>query len=78
MRDRDVRALICPEFDLPSSDADSGPALRDAMYMKSEISRIYDEVKDTPPEAVDLVRTERALLRKARDYGLDPSRCALS
>ena len=78
MRDRDVRALICPEFDLPSSDADSGPALRDAMYMKSEISRIYDEVKDTPPEAVDLVRTARALLRKARDYGLDPSRCALS
>ena len=77
MRDRDVRALICPGFELPSFDGAGGPALRDTMYIKSEISRIYDEVKDAPPDAVDLTRTARALLRTASAYGIDPSRCAL-
>ncbi len=78
MRDRSVRALICPEFGLPSPDGDVGSALRDTMYVKSEISRIYDEVKDASPEAIDLAKAARVLLRTVSAYGVDASRCALS
>ena len=76
MRDRDVRALISPEFGI--SPVEDGASLRDAMYMKSEVSRIYDDVRDAPPGAVDLSKTARELLRRASDYGVDPSRCALT
>ena len=78
MRDRDVRALICPEFEVSLSDDDVGGALRDTMYIKNEVGRIYDVVKEAPPSAIDLLKTLRTLVREGARYGVDPSLCALS